>query len=275
MHSPRTRAVVLTGEGPGGPGPMGPAASCRVEARRRNGSRRLWPCRRRCSPTCTSSTWPRATCAAAWTRRRRSPCSSGRLPPTRGFLVAAGLEPCLAFLEGFRFDEEELDYLGEQLGFEDETLDALPGAAVRGRRLGRARGPGRLRERAAARDHRADRGRPARRDLPAERHHVPDDDRVEGGAVRARRRRARRSWTSRSGGRRASTRRWPSRAASAMVGFAATEQRRGGAPVRAPRRPARWRTPTSSPSRPRRTRSVAFAATSRRAPRSSSTPTTR
>ena len=48
-----------------------------------------------------------------------------QLPPTRGFLVAAGLEPVLGFLEGFGLSEEELDYLGRELGFEDPVLDAL------------------------------------------------------------------------------------------------------------------------------------------------------
>jgi len=48
-----------------------------------------------------------------------------QLPPTRGFLVAAGLEPCLEFLEGFGLSEPELDYLGRELGFEDPVLDAL------------------------------------------------------------------------------------------------------------------------------------------------------
>ena len=48
-----------------------------------------------------------------------------RLPPGRGFLVAAGLEPCLGFLEGFRFEEDELTYLGGRLGFSDDTLRAF------------------------------------------------------------------------------------------------------------------------------------------------------
>ena len=48
-----------------------------------------------------------------------------QLPPERGFLVAAGLEACLAFLESFGFSEEELDYLGHELGFEQDVLDAL------------------------------------------------------------------------------------------------------------------------------------------------------
>jgi nicotinate phosphoribosyltransferase len=48
-----------------------------------------------------------------------------RLPPGRGFLVAAGLEPCLAFLEDFRFEEDELEWLGRELRFEEATLDAF------------------------------------------------------------------------------------------------------------------------------------------------------
>jgi len=48
-----------------------------------------------------------------------------RLPPGRGFLVAAGLEPCLEFLEGFRFEEAELDHLGQHLGFREDTLAAF------------------------------------------------------------------------------------------------------------------------------------------------------
>jgi len=48
-----------------------------------------------------------------------------RLPPGRGFLVAAGLEPCLEFLQDFRFEEQELAYLGEHLGFDDQTLSAF------------------------------------------------------------------------------------------------------------------------------------------------------
>ena len=35
-----------------------------------------------------------------------------RLPPGRDFLVAAGLEQVLDFLEGLRFDEEELARVG-------------------------------------------------------------------------------------------------------------------------------------------------------------------
>ncbi|HET9723377.1 MAG TPA: nicotinate phosphoribosyltransferase [Actinomycetota bacterium] len=48
-----------------------------------------------------------------------------RLPTNRGFLVAAGLEPCLGFLEDFRFDGSELEHLASSLGFDDATLEAL------------------------------------------------------------------------------------------------------------------------------------------------------
>jgi nicotinate phosphoribosyltransferase len=47
------------------------------------------------------------------------------LPPNRGFLVAAGLESCLAFLEGFSFDVDDLAYLRDGLGFSEETLEAF------------------------------------------------------------------------------------------------------------------------------------------------------
>lgn len=50
------------------------------------------------------------------------------LPRSRGFLVAAGLEDCLAFLESFAFDEEALGYLAT-LGYDDATLEAF--AAMR------------------------------------------------------------------------------------------------------------------------------------------------
>jgi nicotinate phosphoribosyltransferase len=48
-----------------------------------------------------------------------------RLPPGRGFLVAAGLEPCLRFLEGFGFEDDELAYLGDRLGFPEDALEAF------------------------------------------------------------------------------------------------------------------------------------------------------
>ncbi|MGA7910520.1 MAG: nicotinate phosphoribosyltransferase [Candidatus Dormiibacterota bacterium] len=48
-----------------------------------------------------------------------------RLPESRGFLVAAGVESCLDFLEGLRFEERDLHYLRDQLGFKAADLDAF------------------------------------------------------------------------------------------------------------------------------------------------------
>jgi nicotinate phosphoribosyltransferase len=44
------------------------------------------------------------------------------MPKQRGFLVAAGLDDCLRFLESFSFDEEDLAYL-RRIGFDDATID--------------------------------------------------------------------------------------------------------------------------------------------------------
>jgi nicotinate phosphoribosyltransferase len=49
------------------------------------------------------------------------------LPPERGFIVAAGLEPALEFLERLRFVDEDLDYLRAELGFQERDLDAFRG----------------------------------------------------------------------------------------------------------------------------------------------------
>jgi len=48
-----------------------------------------------------------------------------RLPPGRGFLVAAGLEGCLQFLEGFSFTGEDLGYLRRVQGYGEDTLAAF------------------------------------------------------------------------------------------------------------------------------------------------------
>ncbi len=50
------------------------------------------------------------------------------LPPERGFLVSAGLEPCLAFLEQLSFSQDDLAYLST-IGFDDRALADL--AAIR------------------------------------------------------------------------------------------------------------------------------------------------
>ncbi len=53
------------------------------------------------------------------------------LPPTRGFLVAAGLESCLSFLEDFRIEEADLEYLS-RVGFEEDSLALLEGLRFSG-----------------------------------------------------------------------------------------------------------------------------------------------
>ncbi|MEV1328618.1 nicotinate phosphoribosyltransferase [Micromonospora costi] len=48
-----------------------------------------------------------------------------RLPPRRGFLVAAGLAEALTFLEEFAFDADDLAYLRDTVGFDRSALAAL------------------------------------------------------------------------------------------------------------------------------------------------------
>lgn len=47
------------------------------------------------------------------------------LPPDRGFLVAAGLQECLGFLEGFRFADDELAWLRGALGLDEQVVAAF------------------------------------------------------------------------------------------------------------------------------------------------------
>jgi nicotinate phosphoribosyltransferase len=47
------------------------------------------------------------------------------MPPDRGFLVAAGIEDALTALESFGFDDGDLAYLGDALGFDRAALDAF------------------------------------------------------------------------------------------------------------------------------------------------------
>jgi nicotinate phosphoribosyltransferase len=48
-----------------------------------------------------------------------------RLPPDRGFLIAAGLEDCLAFLEQFAFTPADIAWLAESQGFSEPDMEAL------------------------------------------------------------------------------------------------------------------------------------------------------
>src|SRR5262249_9324411 len=55
-----------------------------------------------------------------------------RLPPGRGFLVAAGLESCLPFLEDVRFTDQDLEYLRDELGFPPGAGGALSSSGFAG-----------------------------------------------------------------------------------------------------------------------------------------------
>jgi nicotinate phosphoribosyltransferase len=47
------------------------------------------------------------------------------VPPRWGFLVACGLESCLDYLESYRFDDRDLEYLRSELGFREEDIAAF------------------------------------------------------------------------------------------------------------------------------------------------------
>jgi nicotinate phosphoribosyltransferase len=55
-----------------------------------------------------------------------------KLPPGRNFLMAAGLEQALQFLEGLRFGEEDLDWLSRQGTFSRPFVDSLANFAFTG-----------------------------------------------------------------------------------------------------------------------------------------------
>lgn len=55
-----------------------------------------------------------------------------RLPKTRGFLVASGLEEVLDYLEDFRFTPQDIDYLKTLARFQPEFLDYLAGLRFTG-----------------------------------------------------------------------------------------------------------------------------------------------
>ncbi len=54
------------------------------------------------------------------------------LPKARGFLVSAGLETLLTYLEGLRFSEEELKYIAGTGRFSKALLDYLAKFRFRG-----------------------------------------------------------------------------------------------------------------------------------------------
>ncbi|POX90540.1 nicotinate phosphoribosyltransferase, partial [Mycobacterium kansasii] len=55
-----------------------------------------------------------------------------KLPPSRSYIVAAGLSDVVDFLESFRFDEQDLDYLRSLGQFSDEFLRWLAGVRFTG-----------------------------------------------------------------------------------------------------------------------------------------------
>ena len=55
-----------------------------------------------------------------------------RLPPGRGFLVAAGLADCLQFLQDFSFTPDDLGYLRQARGYGQDTLRAFAGLRFTG-----------------------------------------------------------------------------------------------------------------------------------------------
>ncbi|ULT59685.1 nicotinate phosphoribosyltransferase [Neobacillus drentensis] len=48
-----------------------------------------------------------------------------KLPFGNGYAVFAGLEKVIQFIQGFRFSEEDLEYLKEEVGYKDDFLDYL------------------------------------------------------------------------------------------------------------------------------------------------------
>ncbi len=73
--------------------------------------------------------------AASYLRRRMDGLATFSLyvrglPPAAGFLVAAGLEACLDFLESFSFSDDDLAYLAASAST-TRAIAGLPGAALR------------------------------------------------------------------------------------------------------------------------------------------------
>jgi len=68
--------------------------------------------------------------AASYMRRRMAKPATfslfvRRMPATRGFLVAAGIESCLDLVEKLRFDDSDLRYMRKHLGFTSKDLEAF------------------------------------------------------------------------------------------------------------------------------------------------------
>ncbi|MDV2686952.1 nicotinate phosphoribosyltransferase, partial [Alkalihalophilus lindianensis] len=48
-----------------------------------------------------------------------------KLPFGNGYAVFAGLEKVIQFIQGFRFSEEDLEYLKNEVGYKDDFIDYL------------------------------------------------------------------------------------------------------------------------------------------------------
>ena len=195
------------------------------------------------------------------------------LPPSRGFLVAAGLEDVLRLLAEFEFDDTDLAWLAEQ-GFDAPTIDALAAAAVHGGCVGDPRRSRGARRRAVDRGNRSAAGGAARRIDRAQPGHLSDRAGDEGREVPDRR-----SWTGVVGGLLAAS--YPRdrselrcREGGGDCRLCGHEQRRGCSPARNPVRWGRWLTRTCRRSRPSAMLSLRSRPTSPTVRRSSSTRTT-
>ena len=97
----------------------------------------------------------------------------GRLPPRRGFLVAAGLEDALEYLEGVRFDDDDRRVASREW-LRRRDGPAAWRASVSWRRPRRSRGSGRAPQRATGRGDRIVARGTARRDVPPQSANVPN-----------------------------------------------------------------------------------------------------
>ncbi len=107
------------------------------------------------------------------------------LPPQRNYLVAAGLEQALEFLENVRFTPEEIDYLRQHRVFRHirEEFFTLPREIpLHRRRLGDARRHARISGRADAARHGADYRRPDSGNVSARHAQLPDHGGEQGRA---------------------------------------------------------------------------------------------
>jgi len=105
-----------------------------------------------------------------------------KLPRDRGFLIAAGLEQVLEFLEALRFTPEELDWLAATGRFGKNLLDYLASLWFTGDIHAMPEGTVFFRRRTDPARHRRFARGAAHRDARDQSSAVPNDDRRQGGA---------------------------------------------------------------------------------------------